>query len=84
MPFSLTNVPATFWQLMETCLRDLHLNWCIIYLDDMVIFSKDLGSHLKRLDAMFQKLEQARLKVKPSKCKLFYRQIMYLGHIVSA
>ena len=42
--------------LMETCLGDLNLNWCIIYLDDIVIFSKDPASHLMRLDAMSQKL----------------------------
>ena len=84
MPFGLTNAPATFQQLMETCLGDLNLNWCIIYLDDIVIFSKDLASHLKRLETMFQKLEQARLKLKPYKCELFHRQITYLGHIASA
>ena len=85
MPFGLTNAPATFQQLMETCLRDLKLSWCIIYLDDILIFfSKDLASHLKWLEVMFQGLEQAGLKLNPSKCELFHRQIMYLGHIVSA
>ena len=53
-PFRLTNTSATFQWLMETCLGVLNLNWCIIYLDDIVIFfSKDLASHLKRLEAMF-------------------------------
>ena len=84
MPFGLTNAPATFQQLMEAWFRDLNLNWCIIYLDDTVFILKDPASHLKRLEAVFQKLEQARLKLKPSKCKLFHRQITYLGHIVSA
>ena len=46
MPFGLTNAPATFQRLMETCLGDLNLHWCIISLDDIVIFSKDLTSHL--------------------------------------
>ena len=70
---------------METCLGDLNLNWCIIYLDDIVIyFSKDLASHIGRLEAMFHKLQQAGLKLMPSKCELFHRQIMYLGHSVSA
>ena len=72
MPFRLANAPVTFQQFMETCLRDLNLNLCIIYLDDIVIFfSKDLASHLERLEAMFQILEQAELKLKPSKCELF-------------
>ena len=69
---------------METCLGDLNLHWCIIYLDDIVIFSKDLASHLERLEAVFQKLEEAGLKLKPSKCELFQRQLAYLGHVISA
>ena len=84
MPFGLTNAPATFQRLMETCLGDLNLHWCIIYLDDIVIFSKDPASHLKRLEAVFWKLEKAGLKLKPSKCELFQRQLAYLGHVISA
>ena len=83
MPFGLTNAPATFQRLMETCLGDLNLHWCIIYLDDIVIFSKDLSSHLERLEAVFQKLEEAGLKLKPSKCELFWRQLACLGHVIS-
>ena len=71
MPFGLTNTPATFQRLMETCLRDLNLHWCNIYLDDIAIFSKDPASHLERLEAVFWKLEQARLKLKPSTCELY-------------
>ena len=84
MPFGLTNAPTTFQRLMETCLGDLNLHWCIIYLDDIVIFSKDLASHLERLEAVFRKLEKAGLKLKPSKCELFQRQLAYLGHVISA
>ena len=68
MPFRLTNASATFQRLMETGLGDLNLHLCIIYLDDIVIFSRDLASHLERLQAVFQKLEKAGLKLKPSKC----------------
>ena len=84
MPFGLTNAPATFQRLMENCLGDLNLHWCIIYLDDIVIFSKDPASHLERLEAVFQKLEEAGLKLKPSKCELFWRKLAYLGHVISA
>ena len=84
MPFRLTNTPATFWRLMETCLGDLNLHWCIIFLDDIVIFSKDPASHLERLEAVFWKLEEPGLKLKPSECELFQWQIAYLGHVISA
>ena len=55
MPFGFTKAPTTFQRLMETFLGDLNLYWCIIYLDDRVIFSKDLAIHLERLEAVFQK-----------------------------
>ena len=47
MPFGLTNAPATFQHLMESCLGEMHLNWCIIYLDDVIIFSKHQKNTLK-------------------------------------
>ena len=47
MPFGLTNAPVMFQRLMETCLGDLHLNWCIIYLDNVVIFSRMPEEHLE-------------------------------------
>ena len=67
MPFGLTNIPGTFQRLMETCQGDLNLHWCIIYLDDIVIFSKHWVSHLKRLEAVFWKLEEAGVKTKSFK-----------------
>ena len=83
MPFRLTNIPATFYRLMEECLGNFNLHWCIIYLDDIVIFSKDLASHLERLEAVLWKLKEAGLKLKPPKCKLFQWQIAYLEHLIS-
>ena len=71
MPVRLTNAPTTFQRLMETCLGDLNLHWCIIYLDDIVIFSKDLANNLERLEAVFWKLEEAGLKLKLSNCEVF-------------
>ena len=83
MPFGLTNAPATFQRLMESCLGEMHLNWCIIYLDDVIIFSTDPEEHIVRLRAVLQKLRAAGLKLKPSKCEFFKDRISYLGHIVS-
>ena len=83
MPFGATNAPATFQRLMESCLGDLNLNWCIIYLDDVVVYAPTVEEHLKRLKGVFQKLKDAGLKLKPSKCELFKKSISYLGHVVS-
>ena len=81
MSFGLTNVPATFQHLMETYLGDLHLRWCIIYLDDIILFSKTPGKHIQRQRGAFEKLTAAGLKLKPSKYHFFCTQISYLGHI---
>ena len=83
MPLDLTNAPATFQCLMENCLGNLLLNWCIIYLDDIIIYSKTPEEHVKRLEDVFKKLSKAGLKLKPSKCEFFKSKITYLGHIVS-
>ena len=83
MPFGATNAPATFQRLMHDCLGDLNMRWCIVYLDDIIIFSDTKEEHLKRLEAVFQKLAAAGLKLKPSKCFLFREEIEYLGHVVS-
>ena len=49
MPFGLTNTPATFQCLMQSCLSNMHLQYCIIYLDDIIVFSKAPEEHLTRL-----------------------------------
>ena len=83
MPFGLTNMPATFQRLMESCLGELPLGWCIIYLDDIIIFSKNPDDHITRLEGVFEKLAKVGLKLKPSKCEFFCSSLKYLGHIVS-
>ena len=83
MPFGLTNAPATFQRSMESCLGDLHLKHCIIYLDDIIIFSKTPEEHIERLRKVFEKLTAAGVMLKPSKCEFFKPRIEYLGHKVS-
>ena len=84
MPFGLTNAPATFQHLMESCLGDYHLKYCIIYLDDITIFSKTPEDHIARLRMVFQKLDEAGLCLKPRKCEFFRDRLEYLGHVVSS
>ena len=76
MPFGLTNAPITFQRLIETCLGDFHLNWYIIYLYDVIIFSKTPKEHLERLIGVFEKPAQAGLKLKSYKCELFRTSIL--------
>ena len=82
MPFGLTNAPATFQHLMESCLGEMHLKWCIIYLDDIIVFSKTPEEHIERLRGVFEKLSAAGLRLKPNKCE-FFKSLVTLGHIVS-
>ena len=83
MPFRLTNAPATFQRLMQSCLGNLHLQYCIVYLDDIIVFFKTPEEHLMRLQAVFKKLKKAKLKLIPSKCEFFKQDLTYLGHVVS-
>ena len=61
MPFGLTNMPATFQHLMESCLGEMHLKWCIFYLDNIIVFSKMPEEHIGRLRGVFEKLSAAGL-----------------------
>jgi len=83
MPFGLCNAPATFQHLMDTVLMGLNFEICLAYLDDIIVFSKDLHSHLDRLLQLFQRLREAKLKVKPSKCKIMHSSVAFLGYTVS-
>ena len=81
LPFGLTSAPATFERLMETIFRGLQWKTLLIYLDDIIIFSKDTDTHRERLTEVLGRLRKAGLKVKPSKCSLFAKEVEYLGHI---
>ena len=83
MPFGLCNAPASFQRLMERCMGDMNLRDCLIYLDDVIIFSATFKEHLDRLEAVFTRLQENNLKLKASKCKFFKSQVTYLGHVVS-
>ena len=84
MPYGLSNAPATFQRLMQTVFRDEMLQTLIVYLDDIIIFSKDINEHLNRLRIVLSKLRQHGLKIEPKKCQFFRTRVSYLGHIVTA
>ena len=78
MPFGLCNAPPTFQRLMQNCLGELNLTYCLIYLDDVIVFSEMLEEHLQRMCVVFNHLQEHSLKLKPSKCDVYY-----LAHHVS-
>ena len=83
MPFGLCNTPATFQQLMTNCLGELNYSTCLVYLDDVVIYSSTQEEHIKCLQAVLKCFRLHGLKPKPLKCEFFNEKIEYLGHSVS-
>ena len=70
MPFGLCNAPATFQRLMDSVLAGLHWKTCLVYIDDIIIVGKSFDEHLCNLQAVFERLRQAGLKLHPRKCHL--------------
>ena len=83
LPFGLCNAPSTFQRFMESVLRGLNWKICLIYIDDIIIFSKSFEEHLAHIDLVFTRLRAANIKLKASKCHFAYPQVTYLRHIVS-
>lgn len=83
MPFGLTNAPATFQKLMECTLARLTPMESLIYLDDIVVFSKTFDKHVERLRRVFKPLWMSGLCFKASKCHFCLPKIKFLRHIVS-
>ncbi len=80
MPFGLVNAPATFQRLMNNVLRDYLRKFYLVYLDDIIIYSKSLKDHKWHVRKVLQAIKSAGLKLKPAKCKWFKQKIIFLGH----
>ena len=83
MPFGLSNAPATFQRLMDLVLAGLQWSECLVYLDDIIVLGRSFEEHLKNLQSVLQRLRQAGLRLKLSKCSFFQHQVKYLRHIIS-
>ena len=83
MPFGLSNAPATFQRVMELALQGLQWSTCLIYIDDVIIFGGNLDEHLMRVRGVLDRLCHANLKIKPGKCHLLAKEVLFLGHILS-
>ncbi len=79
----LYNAPLTFQRMVNTLFSGVIGKGLFVYLDDLIIVSKDLDSHLQQLSLVFHKLTQADLKAKLTKCEFLKSCIEFLGHLVS-
>ena len=84
MPVGLTSAPATFQWLMQATMSDFMFQFLLVYLDDLLIYSKIFDEHLEYLERILQHVTETGLKLKLSKCQFLRHQVMYLGHTIFA
>ena len=83
LPFGLRNGPSIFQRVMQSILAPYLWIFCLVYIDDIVIYSKSYEEHLLHLDQVLAAIEKAGITLSPKKCHLFYGSILLLGHKVS-
>ena len=84
MPFVLTNAPATLQCLIDCVLAGLAETQCLIYIDDIIVFSRSFLEHIHHLVNAFKAIRGTGLQLKPGKCHFTKREVNYLGNLVSA
>jgi Reverse transcriptase (RNA-dependent DNA polymerase) len=82
MPFGLRNAPATFQRFVDITLSGLTWKVCLVYLDDIIVFSRDTAEHMEYLDAALHRLYSAGLSLNLKKRKFFQESVDYLGHFI--
>ncbi|GBG83799.1 hypothetical protein CBR_g37599 [Chara braunii] len=83
MPFGLTNTPATFEAAMTTEFRHMLDRFVLIYLDDILVYSRSLDKHVEHLRTVLERLRQAKYKANRDKCEFAQQELEYLGHYVT-
>lgn len=83
MPFGLKTAPATFQRAMDNILRGLQGIHCLVYLDDIIIFSSSLQEHVQKLRTVFDRLRQTNLKIQLDKSEFLRKEVLYLGHTIT-
>ncbi len=84
LPFGLKNAPAVFQRTMDAVLAGVKWVNCLVYIDDVLIYSKSFEEHLKAIEEVFSRLVQHNFKLKPSKCDVLKPELLFLGHLISA
>lgn len=83
MPMELTNAPASFQRDMDMVLSGLTWKCCLVYIDDIVIYSSSFTQHLMDLQKVFDRIRNAHMFIKLSKCHFCMEKLPVLGHIIS-
>lgn len=83
LPFGLKNAPSIFQRALDDILHEHIGKICFIYIDDIIIFSKDDETHYQNLDTIFRTLQQANMKCQLDKCEFMKRKVEFLGFVVS-
>ena len=83
MPFGLKNAPATFQRVMDHVLRELIGKCCLVYMDDIIVFSTSLQEHLNNLGKIFMALEKVNLKIQLDKSEFLKKEVAFSGHYVT-
>ncbi|KAG7594099.1 Zinc finger CCHC-type [Arabidopsis thaliana x Arabidopsis arenosa] len=83
MPFGLTNAPAAFMKMMNGIFREFLDEFVIIFIDDILVYSKDRETHQNHIRTVLERLREQKLFAKLSKCSFWQRSIGFLGHIIS-
>jgi hypothetical protein len=84
MPFGLTNAPSTFMRLMNEVLKDFIGKFVMVYLYDIIIFSKTEGEHLRHLTSVMEKLQQEKMLINLKKNSFMKTELIYLGFFISS
>lgn len=83
MPFGLKGAPGTFQRLMNKVLSGLNGLKAFVYLDDIIIYAKDLTDHSRKITDIFERLRRYNLKLQPLKCEFLRKEVTYLGHRIT-
>src|SRR5688572_1052260 len=82
MPFELCNASSTFQRLMNFVFDDYIRKFILVYLDDIIIFSKNLADYIYHVRLVFQRLREVTLQIKTRKCDFFKRELTFLRHVI--
>jgi len=83
MPFGLSTAPVSFQRALDMILTQFKWKTCLVYLDDVIIFSNSVEEHIQHVDEILFALSEAGVTLKISKCRFFTRKVEYLGHFIS-